>query len=135
MKFWILSFLLILTFQLSAQTTVQWASRVINYSTELTGLQYSAGQVLEKPNILPSGGDNANAWTAYKNDTPEYIKVGFDLPMPILNSEVDDMFLHLPLDGFFGYFCREVEGNDLDIHTFTLPLVTLGVDPEILRLD
>jgi len=46
---------------------------------------------------------------------------------PILNSEVDDMFLFLPLDGSFGYFCREVEGNDLDIHTFTLPLVTQPV--------
>ena len=36
---------------------------------------------------------------------------------PVMNTEVDDMFLFLPLDGSFGYFCREVEGNDLDIHT------------------
>ncbi len=42
----------------------------------------------------------------------------------VLNTEVDDMFLFLPLDGSFGYFCREVEGHDLDIHSFTLPLVT-----------
>ena len=25
---------------------------------------------------------------------------------PIINTEVDDMFLFLPLDGSFGYFCR-----------------------------
>jgi len=62
---------------------------------------------------------------------------------PIINSEVDDEFLFIPLDGSFGYFCREVEGNDLDIHSFTLPLVTRQIrlvtlcgkieDPETLQ--
>jgi OOP family OmpA-OmpF porin len=42
----------------------------------------------------------------------------------VINSEEDDMFLFLPKDGSFGYFCREVEGNNLDIHSLTLPLVT-----------
>jgi OmpA-OmpF porin, OOP family len=92
MKFWFLSFILILTFQLSAQTTVQWASKVIKYSTELTELQYSADQILEKPNILPSGGDNPNAWTAYKNNLQEYIKVGFDLPMPIVQVAIAESY-------------------------------------------
>ncbi len=92
MRFLIISTLCILTFNLKAQTTVQWASRVIDYSTELTELQYSADQILEKPNILPSGGDNPNAWTPFKNDTEEYIKVGFDIPMPIVQVAIGESY-------------------------------------------
>jgi len=92
MRIWILLFLLLYTAHLSGQTVVQWASRVINYSTELTELQYSADQILEKPNILPAGGDNPNAWTAYKNNMPEYIKVAFDLSMPIMQVAIAESY-------------------------------------------
>ena len=81
-----------MSFSLYSQATVQWASRVIDYSTELTELQYSADQILEKPNILPSGGDNPNAWTAFKNDTEDYIKIGFSLPMPIQQIAIGESY-------------------------------------------
>lgn len=88
MKFSIISWLLVLSFHVSAQTTVQWASSIIDYSTQRSELQYSADQVLEKHNVLPSGGDNASAWNPFKNDTQDYIKVGFQLPMPIVQIAI-----------------------------------------------
>ncbi len=75
-----------------AQTTVQWATRVVEVSSEYTELEYSARQALLKPNILPSGGDNPNAWRAYKPNTEETIKVEFDLPMPIEQIAIGETY-------------------------------------------
>ena len=49
----------------SAQN-VQWASEVIEFSSELSPMQYAASQALNKPNVLPNGGENPNAWTPKK---------------------------------------------------------------------
>jgi hypothetical protein len=62
---------------------VQWASKVIDFSTELTPVQYSAQQILGKPNVLPSAGQNPNAWTPDRPKRKESIKVGFETPMQI----------------------------------------------------
>lgn len=64
-----------------AQESVSWASRVIEVSSEMSPLQYSATQILHKPNVLPSGGDNPNAWTPKKADRPEFITVAFETPV------------------------------------------------------
>lgn len=63
--------------------TVQWASKVLDFSSELTPVQYSANQVLGKPNVLPAGGQNPSAWTPDRPKRKEFIKVGFDNPMQI----------------------------------------------------
>jgi OmpA-OmpF porin, OOP family len=63
--------------------TVQWASKVIEFSTELTPVQYSAVQILGKPNVLPATGQNPNAWTPDKPKRKEFVKVGFATPMQI----------------------------------------------------
>lgn len=63
--------------------TEQWASRVIDFSSELTSVQYSAEQVLGKPNVLPLGGESPNAWTPARPKRQESITVGFDRPMKI----------------------------------------------------
>lgn len=68
-------------FCLRAQESVSWASRVIEVSSELSPLQYSATQALHKPNVLPRGGDNPNAWTPKKTDRPEFITVAFEAPI------------------------------------------------------
>ena len=62
---------------------VQWASKVIEFSSELTPVQYSAQQILGKPNVLPSGGQNPNAWAPDKPKRKEFLKVGFERPMRI----------------------------------------------------
>lgn len=62
---------------------VQWASKVIEFSTELTPIQYSANQALGKPNVLPAGGQNPNAWAPNKPGRQEFLKLGFTNPMSI----------------------------------------------------
>jgi len=63
--------------------TVQWATQVIEFSSELTAVQYGAEQALGKPNVLPAGGQNPNAWTPDKPKRKEFIKLGFANPISI----------------------------------------------------
>jgi OmpA-OmpF porin, OOP family len=62
---------------------VQWADSVLDFSSELTPVQYSAHQALGKPNVLPAGGQNANAWTPNKPNRKEFIKLGYGHPINI----------------------------------------------------
>lgn len=62
---------------------VQWADKVIGFSSELTPVQYSAQQILGKPNVLPAGGQNPNAWTPDRPKRKEWIKVGFSNPISV----------------------------------------------------
>jgi OmpA-OmpF porin, OOP family len=62
---------------------VQWADSVISFSTEMTPVQYSAKQILGKPNVMPYGGQNPSAWTPDRKGKKEFIKVGFATPMEI----------------------------------------------------
>src|SRR5210317_1361923 len=57
---------------------VYWANQVEEFSSELSAYEYSAEQVLGKPNALPQGGDNPNAWMPAKPNKLEYIMVSFD---------------------------------------------------------
>ena len=78
---------------LTSQTVVQWASRVVDFSSEFSEFQSSADQVLGKPNILPSGGEeNPNAWSPFTNNTVEYITVQFDQPMPIAQIAIGETY-------------------------------------------
>ena len=81
-KFTFLLFLFIASYSTQAQV-VQWANKVIDFSSELTPIQYSAMQVVGKPNVLPSGGQNPNAWTPNRPSRKEFIKVGFENPISI----------------------------------------------------
>lgn len=63
---------------------IQWASKVIAFSTEYMGTKYAADQVLGKPNVYPTGGSSPSAWSPKYNDSKdEFVKVGFDIPMQI----------------------------------------------------
>jgi outer membrane protein OmpA-like peptidoglycan-associated protein len=59
---------------------VQWATKVIGFSSELTPVQYAAKQALGKPNVLPAGGQNPNAWAPDRPGRKEFLKLGFDKP-------------------------------------------------------
>jgi OOP family OmpA-OmpF porin len=66
---------------------VQWASEVISFSSQVGTKEYSAQQVLGKPNKCPSAGDSPCAWFG-KSDglyggKEEHIKVGYKKPMQI----------------------------------------------------
>ncbi len=65
---------------------VQWASRVVSFSSEGRGdgggQQYKATQVLGKPSVLPNLADSPCAWSPLYPDSPseEWIRVGFETP-------------------------------------------------------
>src|SRR5687768_7191830 len=81
---WLLPFLILVGTSLSLKAQeVQWATKVIEFSSELTPVQYSAQQVLGKPNVLPSGGQSPNAWAPDKPKRKEFLKVGFANPINI----------------------------------------------------
>lgn len=71
---------------------VQWASRVIEYSSELSDKQYSVKQILGKPNVYPWGEASANAWTPKKPNKEEFVKLGFDQPKPIRQIAIAESY-------------------------------------------
>jgi OmpA-OmpF porin, OOP family len=78
-------------FNSSAQV-VQWASKVVQFSSELTPGQYSAQQALGKPNVLPAGGESPNAWVPDKPNRKEFLKLGYDKPMNIRQIAIAESF-------------------------------------------
>jgi len=90
-RFLLASFFLVSSF-FSFGQTVQWASKVIEFSSELTPLQYSATQALGKPNVLPAGGQNPNAWTPDKPKRSEFLKLGYTTPLQIQQVAIAESY-------------------------------------------
>lgn len=69
---------------LSAQKA-QWASVVLDKSSEYGDKRYAAKQALGKPNVLPNFRDSPCAWSPFREQsrTDEFIHVGFRRPMRI----------------------------------------------------
>ncbi|CCH54656.1 OmpA/MotB domain protein [Fibrisoma limi BUZ 3] len=72
----------------SPAQSVQWATRVIGFSSEgksdANGRQYKATQALGHPNKLPQLGASPCAWSPLNPDAPEeWIQVAFERPMRI----------------------------------------------------
>jgi OOP family OmpA-OmpF porin len=83
--------------------TVQWASTVVEFSSELTPIQYSAQQAIGKPNVLPAGGQNPNAWTPEKPRRQEFLKVGFTTAMQIRQVAIAESYNPGALFKVFAY--------------------------------
>lgn len=86
------SFALVLFNSVAFGQEVQWASKVLEFSSELTPVQYSAQQILGKPNVLPAGGQNPNAWTPDKPKRKEFIKVGYSHPIQVQQIAVAESY-------------------------------------------
>jgi OOP family OmpA-OmpF porin len=84
--------LVFITYAFSQAQIVQWASKVIEFSSELTPVQYSAQQALGKPNVLPAGGQNPNAWSPDKPRRKEFLKLGFTTPMSIRQIAIAESY-------------------------------------------
>ncbi len=98
----------------SAQV-VQWASKVIEYSSQLTPIQYSAQQALGKPNILPGGGENPNAWMPDQHSRKEFLKLGFETPMNIRQIAVAES---LNPSALYKVFVYDETGKETEIKMF-----------------
>lgn len=94
---------------------VQWASKVLDFSSELTPVQYSAQQALGKPNVLPAGGQNPNAWTPDKPKRLEFLKLGYANPIQIEQIAIAES--HNP-SALFKVYAYDEKGTEHLIHSF-----------------
>jgi OOP family OmpA-OmpF porin len=101
---------------------VQWASKVLEFSSELTPVQYSAQQALGKPNVLPAGGQNPNAWTPDKPKRSEFIKLGFANPMQIQQVAIAESYNP---GAIYKVFTYDEAGTEYLVHTFSPMVVPL----------
>lgn len=88
----LLAFFAIVLYSTAFGQEVQWASKVLEFSSELTPVQYSAQQILGKPNVLPAGGQNPNAWTPDKPKRKEFIKIGYSHPIQVQQIAIAESY-------------------------------------------
>ncbi|UII22160.1 OmpA family protein [Fulvivirga ligni] len=118
-----LPLLLLLFISISAYSqTVHWASEVIDFSSELTPVQYSANQILGKPNVLPAGGENPNAWTPERANKKEYIIVGFADPIQIRQIAIAESYNP---SAIYKVYAIDEENKEYLINTFSPKTVPL----------
>lgn len=99
---------------ISAQN-VQWASKVLEVSSELSDRQYSAQQALMRPNVLPKTGESPNAWTPRDPNSTEFIKVGFENPMRIQQIAIGESYNPGSVSQVFVY---DESGNEYSVYEF-----------------
>ncbi len=92
MKPILIPLLLVLTATIVTPQEVQWASEVLDFSSQFSEYQYSATQVLGKPDVLPDYGDNPNAWMPSKPDRISFIKVGFERPVRLQQIAIGESY-------------------------------------------
>lgn len=69
-------------FSIHAQE-VQWANKLIKYSSDLGGKQFGIKRILGKPDAFPQGGSSPNAWTPKNALNAEFVEVSFERPQTV----------------------------------------------------
>ncbi len=101
---------------------VQWATKVIDFSSELTPVQYSAQQALGKPNVLPAGGQSPNAWAPDKPKRKEWLKLGFANPIAIRQVAIAES--HNP-SAIYRVLAYDEAGHEYVINTLSPSAIPL----------
>ncbi|NJN27882.1 MAG: carboxypeptidase regulatory-like domain-containing protein [Cyclobacteriaceae bacterium] len=109
---------------------VYWASEVLDFSSELSAYEYSAEQVLGKPNALPQGGDNPNAWMPAKPNKLEYISVAFDKAIKVEQIVIAETYNP---SAVYEIFLYDKEGKEYLVHTFEAKPVDIRA--RLLRIN
>ncbi len=87
----------------------QYASTVINFSSQYTPTDWSANQILGAPNVYPSYGSIPQAWSP-NGDPREFITLEFANPSPInfidiyetyMPGAIDTVYIKNPATGLF----------------------------------
>jgi len=94
---------------------VYWANQVEDFSSELSAYEYSAEQVLGKPNVLPQGGDNPNAWMPAKPNKLEYITVNFERAIKVQQIVIAESYNP---SAVYQIYLYNKNGNEFLVHTF-----------------
>ena len=79
--------LFLITFYLSLipinAQQVQWANKLIKYSSDLGGKQFGIKRILGKPDAFPQAGVSPNAWTPKNALNGEFVQVSFENPQTV----------------------------------------------------
>jgi outer membrane protein OmpA-like peptidoglycan-associated protein len=102
--------------------TLQWATKVIEYSSQLTPGQYSAQQALGKPNVLPAGGENPNAWVPDRPHRKEFLKLGFANPTNIRQIAIAESYNPSALHRVLVY---DESGREYEVNTLNPKVIPL----------
>lgn len=94
---------------------VYWASEVMDFSSELSPHEYSAEQVLGKPNAMPQGGDNPNAWMPAKPNKLEFLSVAFDKAIRVEQIVIAESYNP---SAVYEIYLYDKDGNEFLVHTF-----------------
>ena len=114
MKNIVFSILFLLSTTVIAQE-VRWAAEVENFSSQFGKRQYSANQVLGKPNVLPNLGASPNAWAPKKRGKEEFIKIKFEDPIQAQQIAIAET--HNP-GGIHQIYAYDSEGNEYLLNSF-----------------
>jgi outer membrane protein OmpA-like peptidoglycan-associated protein len=85
---------------------IQWASKVLEFSSQAGEVTYSASQILDKPNSMQENEDNQispNSWVPKGTTKLEFIKVSFERPEPIQQVAIAESFNPSALTHIFAY--------------------------------
>jgi len=122
MKRFLFLLLIFIAHSFTYAQVVQWASEVISFSSELTPIQYSAKQALGKPNVLPAGGQNPNAWAPDKPNRSEFLKLGFANPISIQQVAIAES--HNP-SALYRILLYDEAGKEYEVYTFNPQAIPL----------
>ena len=114
LKKYLLIFIILIPFISNAQR-VYWASEILDFSSELSQKEYSAKQVLSKPNAMPQGGDNPNAWMPAKPNKLEFISVAFDNAIRVEQIIIIESYNP---SAVYEIYLYDKNGNEFLVHTF-----------------
>jgi OmpA-OmpF porin, OOP family len=112
----LLSIILCFICSISVAQKVQWANKVIEYSSEFMVKQYSATQALGKPDVFPKTGESPNAWTPKSANKMEFITVGFASPQKIQQIVIAESYNPGALYQLYVY---DKTGKEYLINTFS----------------
>ncbi len=111
----ILTTLLVFASLSSFSQRIYWASQLLDFSSELSAYEYSAEQVLGKPNVLPQGGDNPSAWMPAKPNKLEYITVAFEKAVQVQQIVIAESYNPSALYEIYLY---DENNAEYLVHTF-----------------
>ena len=94
---------------------VYWAKQVLDFSSELSAYEYSAEQILGKPDVLPQGGDNPNAWMPAKPNRLDYISVSFEKPIQVQQIVIAETYNPSAVYQIYFY---DKKGKEYLVNTF-----------------
>ena len=98
---------------------VQWATKVLNYSSQYSDTKSSAKQALGKPNCLPTGGDSPMAWAVEQlGDNESWaeatLKLGYSNPIKIRQVAIGESCAP---GAIVRVLLTDTEGNEHVIYT------------------